>query len=671
MNNNEQKLKIGVLGCGKMGQQHMQAIKLQGSAEIVAVADPMPDKAKLNSILPGSTKIYSDSDELIKNETLDILHIVTPPSTHAGLAELALNQGMNIYVEKPFTLNVSDAREIVSLANKNSLKICAGHQALFEHASINARKKLSEIGEVVHVESYFSFHQARRNLSPVEQLIDILPHPVYLLVHFLGLSADTENDNDAKLISLEVRSDGDVRALIKMHGVTAVLVVTLRGRPVEPYLRIVGTNGSLHVDYIHGAIAKLAGPGSSGVSVVLNPYIRSMQIIAGTTKGLVSRALRKQKSYVGLPELIDAFYTSVINNSAPPVSTSSIVETVKICEAIGDKLNESDAESEKIAKAKLSELEQGLPPADTEKGGVLITGGTGFLGKETALMLRRGGWPVRVLSRNLPRTSARVPGVEYIVADLGESLSEEAFSGIETVVHCAAETAGGKEEHERNTIRATQYVIDASAKSGVRRFIHISSIAVIKTSREMGRPLDETVPLDTGNPDRGTYVWAKAESERLAVELCKKHSMNIRILRPGPLVDFKAFKAPGRLGKEVGPLYVAVGGKGCRLSVCDVHTAAKVLFYYVNNFDAAPPVLNLVESEMPTRKELAERLKKVRTDLKVFWMPMFLLKILSPPLKLLQKVLLPGKKPIDLADVFATEIYRNDLAVEIIRRTSN
>ena len=51
------------------------------------------------------------------------------------------------------------------------------------------------------------------------------------------------------------------------------------------------------------------------------------------------------------------------------------------------------------------------------------------------------------------------------------------FDGVGTVVHCAAETAGGKDDHQRNSIDATRRVIEVAAHAGVRRVVHISSIA--------------------------------------------------------------------------------------------------------------------------------------------------------------------------------------------------
>ena len=109
------------------------------------------------------------------------------------------------------------------------------------------------------------------------------------------------------------------------------------------------------------------------------------------------------------------------------------------------------------------------------------------------------------------------------------------------------------------------------------------------------------------------------------------------MIRPGPLVDFADFHAPGRLGREVGPWYVAIGGRKSPLSVLDVGTGARVIRSYIDDFDSAPDIVNLVESPAPTRAELVGRLRTVRPDLKIIWFPSLLLRTLSAPAKWAQR----------------------------------
>jgi nucleoside-diphosphate-sugar epimerase len=280
--------------------------------------------------------------------------------------------------------------------------------------------------------------------------------------------------------------------------------------------------------------------------------------------------------------------------------------------------------------------------------------------------LAAAGFPVRVLARRLPRYAVRVPGVEYAVGDLARTLDPALMAGVAHVAHCAAETQGGRAEQERNSIRATRHVIEAAARAKAR-VIHVSSLAVLAPGRRGRGALDETSPLDA-SLERGPYVWGKAESERLALRLGDEMRVPLAVIRPGPLVDYDAFQPPGRLGREVGPWFVAVGARRAPLSVCDVATAARVIRSYVQDFEAAPRLLNLVEAPAPTRAELAARLRARRADLRFVWLPSFVLRLLSGPLALAQRLVLGLDKPIDVYSAFAGERYRTSLASAVIER---
>ena len=254
------------------------------------------------------------------------------------------------------------------------------------------------------------------------------------------------------------------------------------------------------------------------------------------------------------------------------------------------------------------------------------------------------------------------------MADLARGLDADVMKGVGFVVHCAAETAGGKDDQQRNSIDATRQVFEAAARSGVRQGIHISSLAVLKPSHEVGGPLDEQKPVDAGHVRRGPYVWGKAESENLVRELAKEKGIAIKIIRPGPLVDYSAYQPPGRLGRELGPWFVAIGSKRHALFVCDVGTAARVIRSYVEDFDRAPPLVNMVEAPPPTRRDLAQRLLDRRPDLKVRWFPGWLLRLMSGPLKLVQRLALGAKEPVDVYAAFASEQYVTAVAAAVIER---
>jgi predicted dehydrogenase/nucleoside-diphosphate-sugar epimerase len=655
-------LRVGLIGCGKMGLHHLKAIALSGVSTVVGVADPAATADDLGAALPAGARVFAQARDMLAETRPDVVHIVTPPETHAPLALMAIEAGCHVYVEKPFTFTAADAERILDAARRRGLKVCAGHQVLFEPPALAVRESLKSIGRLVHVESYFSFKMVRRTITAVEQAKDILPHAVYPVAEQLRIGTGLSSP-PIEVTGISVSAEGNAYALLRLGDATGIVVVTLTGRPVEQYQSIVGTNGSLRPDYIGGGMAALLGPGT-GPGVLLTPYRRAFRTLGGTTRGIVR--LLRGGSYPGLRELVRRFHVSIEGGTEPPISPGAILDTVAICERIGHELDRVHAEFEDAARQRLLAEERLLPPLADSFSRVLLTGGTGLLGTQVARELRQSGFAVRVLARKLPPHSRRVPGVDYVAVDLARGVDPATLQGVGLVVHAAAETAGGRAEHQRNSLDATRNLVTAAAAAGIKAFLQISSLAVLQTSRQVERPLAESTPVDTGNLGRGPYVWGKAESEVLAQRLGAELGMNVKVIRPGPLVDYSAFQPPGRLGREIGPLFVAVGPKRAALSVCDVSMAAGVIRWYATNFDQAPSVLNLVDAPAPARQELLNRFLKNRSDLTSFWLPFAALRLLSAPLRLLQRVALGAQVPVDVAAAFASEQYQTDLAARVI-----
>jgi nucleoside-diphosphate-sugar epimerase len=421
----------------------------------------------------------------------------------------------------------------------------------------------------------------------------------------------------------------------------------------------------MRADYVTGSFISLSGPGT-GIGVLFTPYRRAWQTLIGATIGFARLVLTRQGSYAGLETLIRRFYSSVAGRAPAAMSPQSILETVSICERLSGELEAVEQRDEQLAQERLRAVEARDIPGPRRTECILVTGGTGLLGRRVVLELRAAGFSVRSVSRRLPRFAERVAGAEYRTADLGTALPADLLRGVTAVVHAAAETAGGHSHQEKNSIAATRHVIEAAARAHVRRVVHISSLAVLKPSA--GAPLNEASPVDAGNLERGAYVWGKAESEVVAVETAKSLGVTLKVVRPGPLVDFEDFSAPGRLGREAGPLFVAIGPAGSSLSVCDVGTAARVIRHYMEEFERAPQVLNLVQAPPPTRRALVRMLRETRRDLRVVWFPGILLRILSGPLRLVQRFAFGSKRPVDVYSAFASQAYDTRAAADIIQR---
>jgi len=267
------------------------------------VVDPAVEANELRATFGSDVATYSNVETMLNESRPDVAHIVTPPATHVALARVCLEAGVHVYVEKPFALSVADAESVLALAMTKGLRVCAAHQVLFQDSAQDCLKYVPMIGDIAYVESFFSFKPVRRRSgggglsTPVEQLIDILPHPVYLLLGALPKGGHPE------LAAVDVSSAGEVRAVVRSGDCAAALIVSLQARPVESYLRLMGTNGSIEADFVIGHAVHLLGPGASAPAVVLKPFSKAWQIAWGSFRSLLKLVFRRHKSYPGLAEL--------------------------------------------------------------------------------------------------------------------------------------------------------------------------------------------------------------------------------------------------------------------------------------------------------------------------------------------------------------------------------
>ncbi|MBK6420787.1 MAG: Gfo/Idh/MocA family oxidoreductase [Gemmatimonadetes bacterium] len=640
-----------------MAQHHARAVARCGvPARVVGVVDPSPDaQAAMRAIAPDAAG-FATLPEALAALRPEVVHIVTPPATHAALARTALEAGCHVYVEKPFVEHGAEARALLDLAAARGRLVCAGHQLLHEDPSRVARDLRPAIGRLVHVESYFSFRTVRRTpdgrapLRPDLQLLDILPHPVYVLLAAL----DGEADGPTELAAVEVGPPGTVHALIRRGGISGTLTVSLQARPVESFLRLTGTNGTINADYVRGTVQRLIGPGTSGLEKLFAPYQIARQLVSGTTRAMAKRFLGGQRSYPGLAELFGLFYGAIRAGTASPVSPDNIADTVAFCERIGAAL--------------AAYAEQSRPrPADTRParaGRVILTGGTGFLGRATTKALVAAGHPVTVLARRTPAPWDQLAGVDYRDVDLGQPIDPAHFAGGTAVIHAAAETAGAWEQHQRNSIDATRHVLTAAHAAGIRDVIHVSSVAVLAQPRA-GQAIRDDAPLKADSRASGPYVWGKLESERLALSLAAELGLQLRVARPGAIVDYTEFDPPGRLGKRVGGFFVAVGSPGQRLGVVDVTFCGEALAWMLDHPSEAPKVINILEPTLPSKRDLIAQLRRTNPDLTVLWLPFLILHPLSWTAILLQKVLRPGRPAMNVASVFSVDRWDNTLSTRL------
>ncbi|MBE6728484.1 MAG: Gfo/Idh/MocA family oxidoreductase [Ruminococcaceae bacterium] len=111
-------LKVGLVGTGGISGAHIPAWKSMENVELVALCDIRPEQMEKYP----EQRHYTDFDEMLENEKLDILDICLPTYLHAECAIKALNKGINVLCEKPISLEIEDIDRVYAAAEKNNVK---------------------------------------------------------------------------------------------------------------------------------------------------------------------------------------------------------------------------------------------------------------------------------------------------------------------------------------------------------------------------------------------------------------------------------------------------------------------------------------------------------------------------------------------------------------------
>jgi len=171
-------MKVGVIGAGYWGKKHVNEYHQLGHE--VFVSDLSKENLEFCKLNFGGIPV-NDYKEILSNNEIKAISICSPNSTHYKFALEALNAGKNILLEKPIVTNVSDADEIIKIANSKNLVLLIGHVFRFNNA-INTLKDLvrsKKLGRIYTVDISWT------TLEPLfpdrDILFDLAVHPLDIL----------------------------------------------------------------------------------------------------------------------------------------------------------------------------------------------------------------------------------------------------------------------------------------------------------------------------------------------------------------------------------------------------------------------------------------------------------------------------------------------------------
>jgi predicted dehydrogenase len=349
-------LKIAIVGCGKVADQHVQAVNRISDCRVVALCDREPLMARQLGERCGIAPCFSGLQEMLQANQPDIVHITTPPQSHYVLAKQCLEFGTHVYVEKPFTVTAEEAQSLIEVAEARNLKITAGHNLQYTLEMLEMRRLVSEGflgGKPIHLESHFSYDLGNR--SYIGALVDNPQHWVRqlpgqllhnIISHGIAKLAEFLDDGIIEIVAMAGQSPrlrdlggeeilDELRVVIRDNmGTTAFFCFSTQTKGFNQ-LHIYGPDSSIVVDHASGNLIRNRYRSYKSYLTYFIPPVQTAREHLRNARINVTNFLR-QRLYqdFGMKELIERFYNSIHLSSPPPIPYREILLIARIMDEI-------------------------------------------------------------------------------------------------------------------------------------------------------------------------------------------------------------------------------------------------------------------------------------------------------------------------------------------------
>lgn len=173
---NRNKLRVGVIGVGHLGEYHVQKYLAMPNVEVVGVVDTNPDRAHEIS---GRYHVNAYGGHLEILDRVDAVSLAVPTEIHFDVARDILSKGIHLLIEKPITYKIEDADCLLELARKNDVVLQVGLVERFNPAIV---KMESMLNRPVFLESHRMNVFTSRGID-VDVVLDLMIHDLDIFLH--------------------------------------------------------------------------------------------------------------------------------------------------------------------------------------------------------------------------------------------------------------------------------------------------------------------------------------------------------------------------------------------------------------------------------------------------------------------------------------------------------
>jgi predicted dehydrogenase len=324
------KIKLGIIGTGHLGSLHTKLAKELENAELTGIYDIDPEKAGKAGKEFG-VNVHSSVDELIQSS--DAVSIVATTSAHYELMLKAFENDKHVFVEKPITAEISEAEEVVKIAEEKNLKLQVGHIERFNPALLSLEK--------YHLEPMFIQTDRLAQFNPrgtdVAVVHDLMIHDIDII-----LSLMKSDVKDVKASGVNVVSDKIDIANARLefeNGAVANVTASRISQKKMRKMRMFQKDTYIALDFTTGVseVYRLVSPDDES----LEHLISFGEMGVGDKKKALIYEQPQLKEVNALKYELQLFVDAILEDKDPVVSGRDGMKALKIAGLIINEIEES------------------------------------------------------------------------------------------------------------------------------------------------------------------------------------------------------------------------------------------------------------------------------------------------------------------------------------------
>jgi predicted dehydrogenase len=326
-------IKAAVIGAGWVAMnRYLPVLKRMANVRVTGVADHNLDRAE-HAANEFDARAFMNSKDIIASEP-DVLFVCTSPFSHSSIAIDAMRRGVNVFVEKPMALDITQARDMVTSAAESQVQLGVSHNLLYSRSVKSAltRIRSGQVGDIRHVLAVQSSSSARRLPDwypslPGGLFFDEAPHMIYLLDKLIGqLTLDSA-------WSRRLGESGSIAAMGALfsgaNDIRAEMTMIFNAPVSEWILTIICEAGVVVVDLFRDIEIVIPPDGDHGPREILRTSIAGM---TGHGLGIVNTGFRylAGRQFWGHDIIIRDFIDSARQQRSPTVTGQDGMRTVSV-----------------------------------------------------------------------------------------------------------------------------------------------------------------------------------------------------------------------------------------------------------------------------------------------------------------------------------------------------